>query len=52
MPLGILRVAGLLKRNDAAPEDFPAIISACCVLHNICEVHKEQFDDSWLHGRA
>ena len=25
----------LLKRNDAAIEDVPTIISACCVLHNI-----------------
>ena len=38
----------LLKRNDAATEDVPTIISACCVLHNICEVHKEQFDEMWM----
>ena len=38
----------LLKRNDTATEDVPTAISACCVLHNICEVHKEQFDDTWL----
>ena len=38
----------LLKRNDTATEDVPTVISACCVLHNICEVHKEQFDDTWL----
>ena len=38
----------LLKRTDAATEDVPTIISACRVIHNICEVHKEQFDDTWL----
>ena len=38
----------LLKRNNAATHDIPTIISACCVLHNICEVHKEQFDETWL----
>ena len=42
----------LLKRNDAAIEDFPTIISAYCVLHNICEVHKEQFDDTWMEELA
>ena len=42
----------LLKRNDAATEDVPTIISACCVLHNICEVHKEQFDETWMEELA
>ena len=36
----------LLKRNDAATEDVPTIILECSVFHNICEVHKEQFDDT------
>ena len=42
----------LLKRNDTATEDVPTIISACCVLHNICEVHKEQFDETWMEELA
>ena len=42
----------LLKRNDAATEDVPTIISACCVLHNICEIHKEQFDETWMEELA
>ena len=42
----------LLKRNDAATEDVPTIISACCVLHSICEVHKEQFDETWMEELA
>ena len=24
------------------------IIMACCVLHNICEIHGEEIDDTWL----
>ena len=25
-------------------------MSACTVLHNICEIHGERFDDKWLDG--
>jgi hypothetical protein len=38
----------LLKRNDIAMEDIPTIINACCILHNICEVHRDEFNDAWL----
>ena len=38
----------LLKRNDTATEDVPLLIVACCVLHNVCEVHKEEFNSAWL----
>ena len=38
----------LLKRNDITTEDIPTVITACCVLHNICEVHKDEFNDAWL----
>ena len=38
----------LLKRNDTATDNVPTLIMACCVLHNVCKVHKEQFDNSWL----
>ena len=37
-----------LKRNDIATEDIPTIITACCILHNICEVHRDEFNDAWL----
>jgi hypothetical protein len=40
----------LLKRNDTATEDVPNMITACCVLHNICEVHRDEFSDVWLEG--
>ena len=42
----------LLKQNDINTEDISTIITACCVLHNICEVHKNDFNDEWLEGCA
>ena len=38
----------LLKPNDMLIENVPNIVTACCVLHNICEIHGETFDDDWL----
>ena len=38
----------LMKRNDKLVKNVPTIIAAACVLHNICEVHKDMFDESWL----
>ena len=26
----------------------PHVIAACCVLHNICEVHGDSFNEEWL----
>ena len=40
----------LLKQNDMAVKKVPKVIAACCVLHNICEIHKEVFDEEWLEG--
>ena len=28
--------------------DLLVQVTACCVLHNICEVHGECFSDNWL----
>ena len=38
----------LLKNIDMLPENVPTVIAACCILHNICEIHGETFNDSWL----
>ena len=38
----------LMKRNDMKIENIPNVITAACILHNICEVHGETFNDSWL----
>ena len=38
----------LQKRNDMSIEHIPCIISACCILHNVCEIHGETFNETWL----
>ncbi|XP_070551692.1 uncharacterized protein [Ptychodera flava] len=40
----------LLKRNDCKLDIMPTVISACCVLHNLCEQHRNPFNDRWLQG--
>ena len=37
-----------MKRNDMSTETIPTVITACCILHNICEILGEYFNDSWL----
>ena len=37
----------LLKRYDTSLEFVPNTVTACCVLHNICQVHNEYFDQAW-----
>ena len=38
----------LMKRNDSDLMFMPTLVNACCVLHNLCEVHSDRFDDDWL----
>ena len=38
----------LMKRNDMHTVHIPTVIAACCILHNICEIHGECFNDAWL----
>ena len=38
----------LLKRTDIDLKNVPNVIATCVILHNICEMHKEQFTDKWL----
>ncbi|CAM5143860.1 unnamed protein product [Eretmochelys imbricata] len=37
----------LYGKLDLADDNIPAIISACCTLHNICEGKGEQFTQAW-----
>ena len=30
--------------------NIPHMIAATCVLHNVCEVHHEHFNDAWLQN--
>ena len=39
----------LLKQNDIVT-NVPKVVTACCILHNICEIHGNMFDDDWLEG--
>ena len=38
----------LLKKLDVDVDHIPKIITACCVLHNLCEVHGETFVSNWM----
>ena len=40
----------LLKRLDVNVCDVPQLVAACCVLHNICEIHGEHFNEEWMEG--
>ena len=40
----------LLKRMEVSIDVAPIITSACCVLHNLCEIWGEEFQDEWLAG--
>lgn len=38
----------LLKRCDQLLENMPSIVAACLTLHNICIVHKDALDVTWM----
>ncbi|XP_077476254.1 uncharacterized protein LOC144089370 [Stigmatopora argus] len=38
----------LSKRNDCGLDVVPAMIQACCILHNVCESHGDSFNGEWL----
>ena len=42
------RLRSPLKRNDVKIEHMTTLAPACCILHNVCEVHQDSFDDQWL----
>ena len=29
-------------------EHIPTVITACCILHNICEAHGDRFNEKWI----
>ena len=38
----------LMKRNDMYVHNIPVVAASACVLHNIHEIHHDQFNDAWL----
>jgi hypothetical protein len=42
-----LRWACLLKRLDVSTDFAPDIIACCIVLHNMCQVHKDEVNSEW-----
>ena len=38
----------LLKQNEMSVRNVPSVIHACCILHNMLEIRKEMFMESWL----
>ena len=42
------RWSRLSKRIDLDIDNVPNIVQSCCILHNICEIHGETFNTSWL----
>lgn len=37
----------LLKRTDVDYTFMPDVVTACCILHNVCELNKEDFLPQW-----
>jgi len=37
---------------DIHIDNVPHVVTACCVLHNFCEVHEDSFDEEWLQDHS
>ena len=37
-----------MKQNDMDVFHVPYVVTACCILHNICDIHGDTFVESWL----
>ena len=42
----------LLKQNDMMVSNVPTVVAAACVLHNMCEIDGESFDESWSNDES
>ena len=38
----------LNKKIDMHIDNVPNVILACCILHNVCEIHNDDFNEEWL----
>ena len=41
----------LLKRNDVDTAFASEVAAVCCILHNVCEVYREQYYPEWDEQR-
>ena len=42
----------LMKTNEMRLVNVPTVIAACCVLHNVCEVHGESLNERWIEDSS
>ena len=38
----------LMKHNNMDISHVPKVVTTCCILHNLCEVHGDLFNDRWM----
>ena len=38
----------MMKQNERNVSIASNIITACCILHNMCEIHGDTFNEEWL----
>ena len=39
-----------MKWNDMDIENVPCMVTACCILHNMCVIHGDTFNELWLES--
>ena len=37
-----------MKRNRSKITNIPTLVTACCVLHNLCELHGDACKEDWV----
>lgn len=42
----------LAKQDDMYIENVPQVVLACCILHNLSEVHSDNFYNTWLQSAS
>jgi len=42
----------LCESSDMIVENVPTVITACCILHNVCEVYCDRFNERWIEEHS
>ena len=37
-----------MKKNDSNIKNIPTLVTACCVLHNLCELQGDACEEDWV----